>query len=62
MNTKLGFKTAAQEKDKEIQGGAGIKKELKALKPKGYFKRKSRAPRNARSSQPGKEKDKYVNI
>ena len=44
-------KVAAQEKAKEIQegGGAGMKKELKALKCKGYFK-KSRAQRNARSS------------
>ena len=34
-------KTAAQEKDKEIKrGGAGMKKEFKAHKCKGYFNKR----------------------
>jgi hypothetical protein len=42
---------AAQYKYKKRQGGgAGMKKEIKAIKCKGYFKTKSRAPRHARPS------------
>ena len=45
----FGYFQGSQKKANKFRGGAGMKKELKTLKCKGYFKR-SRAPRHARSS------------